>query len=76
MSETPDDLKPGLPFSLVNKLDGLSKKMIPIDSERVMKLAQRTTGLDDWGEGGFRARLDAAVDGLNDAGLNTTGLFG
>jgi hypothetical protein len=76
MSETPDDLKPGLPFSLVNKLDGLSKKMIPIDSERVMKLAQRTTGLDDWGEGGFRARLNAAVDGLNDAGLNTTGLFG
>jgi hypothetical protein len=76
MSETPDDLKPGLPFSLVNKLDGLSKKMIPIDSERVMKLAQRTTGLDDWGNGGFRARLDAAVDGLNDAGLNTTGLFG
>ncbi|MBT8467335.1 MAG: sulfotransferase [Deltaproteobacteria bacterium] len=76
MSETPDDLKPGLPFSLVNKLDGLSKKMIPIDSDRVMKMAERTTGLDDWGEGGFRARLDAAVDGLNDAGLNTTGLFG
>ena len=76
MSETPDDLKPGLPFSLVNKLDGLSKKMIPIDSERVMKLAQRTTGLDDWGDGGFRARLDAAVDGVNDANLNTTGLFG
>ena len=76
MSETPDDLKPGLPFSLVNKLDGLSKKMIPIDSERVMKMAERTTGLDDWGEGGFRARLNAAVDGLNDAGLNTTGLFG
>ena len=76
MSETPDDLKPGLPFSLVNKLDGLSKKMIPIDSERAMKLAQRTTGLDDWGDGGFRARLDSAVDGLNEARLNTTGLFG
>ena len=76
MSETPDDLKPGLPFSLVNKLDGLSKKMIPIDSERAMKLAERTTGLDDWGEGGFGARLDSAVDGLNEAKLNTTGLFG
>jgi hypothetical protein len=76
MSETPDDLKPGLPFSLVNKLDGLSKKMIPIDSERVMKMAERVTGLDDWGNGGFRARLDAAVDGVNDANLNTTGLFG
>jgi hypothetical protein len=76
MSETPDDLKPGLPFSLVNKLDGLSKKMIPIDAERVMKLAERTTGLSDWGDGGFRKRLEATVDGLNQANLNTTGLFG
>ncbi|HET6418485.1 MAG TPA: sulfotransferase [Polyangiales bacterium] len=76
MSETPPDLKPGLPFSALNKLDRLSEKMIPIDSERVMKMAQRTTGLDDWGNGGFRARLDAAVDGLNEAELNTTGLFG
>jgi len=76
MSETPDELKPSLPFSLVNRLDGLSKKMIPIQSEGAMKLAERTTGLSDWGDGGFRARLDAAVDGLNEANLNTTGLFG
>jgi hypothetical protein len=76
MSETPEDLKPSLPFSLVNKLDGLSKKMIPIDSEGAMKMAERTTGLDDWGNGGFRVRLDAAVDGLNESNLNTTGLFG
>jgi hypothetical protein len=76
MSETPPDLKPSLPFSLVNKLDLLSKKMIPIDSDRVMKMAVWTTGLDDWGEGGFRARLDTAVDGLNESQLNTTGLLG
>ncbi len=76
MSETPDDLKPGLPFSLVNKLDGLSKKMIPIDAERVMKMAERTTGLSDWGEGGFKQRLQATADGVNQANLNTTGLFG
>ena len=61
MSETPPELKPGLPFSLVNKLDGLSQKMIPIDSDRALKMAERITGLKDWGEGGFRARLDAAV---------------
>jgi len=76
MSETPDDLKPGLPFSLVNKLDGLSKKMIPIEAERVMKMAERTTGLSDWGQGGFKQRLQATADGLNEANLNTTGLFG
>ena len=75
MSETPPELKPSLPFSLVNKLDVLSKKMIPVDSERVMKMAERTTGLDDWGDGGFRARLDATVDGFNEANLNTTGLL-
>ena len=44
MSETPDDLKPGLPFSLVNKLDGLSQKMIPIEAKRAMKMAERRTG--------------------------------
>ncbi len=76
VTETPDELKPGLPFSLVNKLDGLSKKMIPIDVDRVMKMAERTTGLSDWGEGGFQQRLQATVDGLNAADLNTTGLFG
>jgi hypothetical protein len=76
MSETPDDLKPGLPFSLVNKLDGLSKKMIPIDATRAMKMAERTTGLSDWGGGGFEQRLQGTVDGLNAANLNTTGLFG
>jgi hypothetical protein len=76
MSETPDDLKPGLPFSLVNKLDGLSKKMIPIDATRAMKMAERTTGLSDWGGGGFEQRLKETVDGLNAANLNTTGLFG
>jgi hypothetical protein len=62
MSETPDDLKPSLPFSLVNKLDVLSKKMIPIDSDRVMKMAERTTGLSDWGEDGFQQRLASTVD--------------
>jgi hypothetical protein len=76
MSETPDELKPGFPFSLVNKLDVVSQKMIPIDASSAMKLAERTTGLSDWGEGGFRARLDAAVDGLNESDLNTTGLLG
>jgi len=76
MSETPADLKPSLPFSLVNKLDVLSKKMIPIDADRVMKMAERTTGLSDWGEDGFQQRLASTVDGLNEAHLNTTGLFG
>jgi hypothetical protein len=76
MSETPDELKPGFPFSLVNKLDIVSQKMIPIDAPSAMKLAERTTGLSDWGEGGFRSRLDAAVNGLNESDLNTTGLLG
>ncbi|MGB5809953.1 MAG: sulfotransferase [Polyangiales bacterium] len=76
MSETPEDLKPGFPFSLVNKLDGLSKQLIPIDAERVMKLAERVTGLNDFGGGSFRSRLDSAVLGINEADLNTTGLLG
>ncbi len=76
MSETPEDLKPGFPFSLVNKLDRLSQKLIPIEAEREMKLAERVTGLSDFGDGGFKSRLDSAVAGLNEADLNTTGLLG
>ena len=76
MSETPAELKPGLPFSLVTKRDGLRRKMSPVDVAREMRLAERTTGLSDWGEGGFRQRLQATVDGVNAAELNTTGLLG
>lgn len=76
MSETPEELKPGFPFSLVNMLDGLSQQLMPIDAERVMKLAERVTGLDDYGGGSFRERLEAAVTGINEANLNTTGLLG
>lgn len=76
MNRTPEELKPGFPFSLVNRLDRLSERMIPIDGQRVMKLAERTTGLGDWGGGGFQQRLDATVEGLNVLNLNTTGLLG
>ncbi len=77
MSQTPAELKPTLPFSLVNKLDGLSRKMIPIDAERAMRTAERVTKLDDWGDDeSFRGRLDATVDGLNECNLNTMGLLG
>ncbi len=75
MSDTPDDLKPGFPFSLVNLLDGMSQKLIPIDADGALKLAQRVTGLKDFGNGGFRSRLDCSVAGLNEANLNTTGLL-
>lgn len=76
MSQTPEELKPGFPFSLVNRLDRLSQRMIPIDVKRAMKLAERTTGLSDWGGGGFQQRLDATIEGLNVLDLNTTGLLG
>ena len=76
MSVTPEELKPSFPFSLVNRLDGLSQRMIPIDGKRAMKLAERTTGLRDWGGGEFQRRLGTTIEGLSELDLNTTGLFG
>lgn len=76
MTQTPEELKPSFPFSVVNRLDRLSQKMIPIDAKRVMRLAERTTGLSDWGGGGFQDRLDQTIEGLNVLDLNTTGLLG
>ena len=65
MSVTPEELKPSFPFSLVNRLDKLSQRMIPIDGKRAMKLAERTTGLSDWGGGEFQRRLGTTIEGAN-----------
>jgi hypothetical protein len=41
-------LEPTFPLSLVNLLgDPLRKRILPVDSERAMKLAERLTGLHD-----------------------------
>ena len=76
MTDTPESLRPGFPFTWVNKLDPLRERVIPIDARSSMTLAERLTGLHDYGDDGFRKRLDDALDSINELDLSTTGRFG
>jgi len=70
---------PTFPLSLVNRLgDPVRKQLLRVDPERVMKLAQRLTGLNDYGDsdGAFRERLDETVESLLRTDWNMLGLFG
>ncbi len=76
MTETPKALRPGFPFSWVNKLDPLREKIIPIDARSAMKTAERLTGLNDYGDDGFVERLQQAIESIDEIDLSTTGRFG
>jgi hypothetical protein len=76
MTETPKALRPGFPFTWVNKLDPLREQLVPIDAQSSMKLAERLTGLHDYGDAGFRQRFHEAIECINELDLHTTGRFG
>jgi hypothetical protein len=59
-------------------LDPVRDRVLPIDSKRVMGLAQRLTGLRDYGDsdGGLRERLDETIDAVLQTDWNTLGRFG
>ena len=64
---------------MVNLLgDPIRKQLVRIDAEGAMKWAQRSTGLDDFGDedGSLRRRLNETVDTLLEADWNTLGRFG
>ena len=76
-SRTPKQLRPRFPFSAVNGLlDPVSEKLVPFTTDGIMKWAERTTGLEDWGEPGFVDRMESALEGLAEADLNSVGRFG
>jgi hypothetical protein len=76
MTQTPEALRPGFPFTWVNKLDPIKNHLIPIEAESAMNMAERFTGLRDWGDDGIRARINDAIEGIRDVDLTTTGRFG
>jgi hypothetical protein len=77
MSRTPKSLRPKFPFSAINGLlSPVSEQLVPFTADGVMKWAERTTGLEDWGRSGFVDRLESALQGLAEADLNAVGRFG
>ena len=76
MSQAPKSLGPPFPLSLVMLGDPVRERLLRIDSKRVMKLAERLTGLHDYGDGDFRKRLDDTITTLLRTDWNTLGRFG
>jgi len=69
---------PSFPLSLVTLLDPLRKQLLPVDAKRAMKMAERFTGLHDYGDpdGSFRTRLGETIGDVQRIDWNTLGRFG
>jgi len=79
MSRAPKSMAPTFPLSILNLLgDPLRKPLIRVDADRVMKLAERLTGLHDYGDcdGSFRGRLNETIDAVLETDWNIVGRFG
>ena len=77
MSPAAHSLGPTFPLSIFTRLvDPVRHQLLPIDAERVMKLAERLTGLHDYGDGNLRQRLDETIDTVLRTDWNALGRFG
>ncbi len=78
MSQTPKPVGLTFPLSVVKLLDPIRKQLLPLDVGKAMRLAERFTGLHDYGDpdGAFRWRLDRTVDTVLRTDWNTLGRFG
>lgn len=58
--------------------DPVRDRILRVDAERAMNLAERLTGLYDYGdsEGGFRERLNDTIESILRTDWNTVGRFG
>ena len=64
------------PLSLINAIGNPARKvLLPLDVDRSQRLAERVTGLSDFGSDDFKHRLDRAVAVVRDEDLNMLGHF-
>jgi hypothetical protein len=79
MGQSRKSMRPTFPLSMVNLLvDPVRKRVLRVDAERAMKLAERLTGLHDYADsdGGFRDRLNQTIEIMLRNDWNTVGRFG
>jgi hypothetical protein len=77
LSQATKSLGPTFPLSVFTRLaDPVRHQLLPIDTERVMRLAERLNGLDDYGGGAMKSRLDETVDSVLRVDWNALGRFG
>ena len=70
-------LGPTFPLSIFTRVaDPFRRQLLPVDTERVMKLAERLNGLHDYGGGGIDARLEETMESVLQVDWNALGRFG
>ncbi|MGB5704585.1 MAG: hypothetical protein WBM48_17325, partial [Polyangiales bacterium] len=58
-----ETLGPPFPISVLTRVaDPVRHRLLPIDAERVMRLAERINGLDDYGGGDMLERLEETME--------------
>ena len=77
LARMPKSLRPAFPLVPL-LIDPIRNQVFRVDAKRAMKLAERMTGLSDYGEHelGFRQRLDDTIADVVKTDWNTLGLFG
>ncbi len=77
MSDRTKTQGPALALAAFTRIaDPVRHKLLPLDSARVIRLAERLNGLHDFGGGGMRARLDETMDSVLQVDWNALGRFG
>ena len=77
MSSDAKSLGPPFPLSVFTRVaDPLRTWLLPVDADRVMRLAERLNGLDDYGGGGFQARFEETMESALRVDWNALGRFG
>ena len=76
--KTPQPFRASRPLRALNRLSKrVAPSAIPLDESHLLRWAERTTGLGDWGDDAtFFERLQHHLDAIESVGLNPLGRFG
>ena len=76
MSQATKSLGPTFPLSVFTRVaDPVRRGLLPIDTARVMRRAERMNGLDDYGGGAVLERLEETMSSVLEVDWNALGRF-
>ena len=76
MRSSTKSIGPGFPLSVFTRLaDPVRRQLLPVDVDRVMKMAERLNGLDDYGDDDVRQRLEETLECVLETDWNALGRF-
>lgn len=77
MSHSDKPLGPTFPLSVFTRVaDPIRYRLLPVDADRILRLAERINGLNDYGGGQLSWRLEQTIDSVCQTDWNALGRFG